>query len=110
MHRPAGFAAKGQAIETVDGEIDFSAVPHLRERLLEQAASSRHVVTDLDQVSLASSTRPESTHSLARPTVPRCTAGQGAGNATNHDLADKPPGTGLTLVPVVRLLHDNARR
>ncbi len=28
MHRPAGFAAKGQAIETVAGEIDFSAVPH----------------------------------------------------------------------------------
>lgn len=51
MHRPAGFAAKGQAIETVAGEIDFPAVPQLCERLLVQAASSRHVVTDLDQVS-----------------------------------------------------------
>ena len=47
MHRPAGFAAKGQAIETVAGEIDFSAVPHLRERLTKKIHASRSAAADL---------------------------------------------------------------
>lgn len=42
---------RGHAIATVAGEIDISTVTRLRERLFDLAASSRHVVIDLDQVS-----------------------------------------------------------
>ena len=46
---------RGHAIATVAGEIDISTVSRLRERLFERAASSRHLVIDLDQVTFIDS-------------------------------------------------------
>ena len=46
---------RGHAIVTLAGEIDISTVTRLRQRLFEQAASSRHMVIDLDQVSFINS-------------------------------------------------------
>jgi anti-anti-sigma factor len=41
---------RGHAIATIAGEIDNSTATRLRERLFELAASSRHLVIDLNQV------------------------------------------------------------
>jgi anti-sigma B factor antagonist len=46
---------RDRAIATVAGEIDISTVTRLRERLFELAASSRHLVIDLDQVTFIDS-------------------------------------------------------
>jgi anti-sigma B factor antagonist len=46
---------RGHAIAAVAGEIDIFTAARLRERLFELAASSRHVVIDLDQVSFIDS-------------------------------------------------------
>ena len=46
---------RDHAIATVAGEIDISTVSRLRERLFELAASSRHLVIDLDQVTFIDS-------------------------------------------------------
>ena len=44
-----------RAIATIAGEIDVSTVTRLRERLFELAASGRHLVIDLDQVTFIDS-------------------------------------------------------
>ena len=46
---------RDRAIATVAGEIDISTVTRLRERLFELAASGRHLVIDLDQVTFIDS-------------------------------------------------------
>jgi anti-anti-sigma factor len=46
---------QGYAFVTAAGEIDISTVTRLRERLFELAASSRHLVIDLDQVTFIDS-------------------------------------------------------
>ena len=46
---------QGYAFVIAAGEIDISTVTRLRERLSELAASSRHVVIDLDQVTFVDS-------------------------------------------------------
>ena len=58
---------RGHAIVTLAGEIDISTVTRLRQRLFEQAASSRHMVIDLDQVSFIELGRDQRTGRRGQP-------------------------------------------
>ena len=79
------------AIATVAGEIDIFTVTRLRERLVELAASSRHLVIDLDQVTFIDSA------GLAQRTgrhgQPRCRARQqpACGLRPTEDPQSVPP-------------------